>query len=180
MQVAIFGGSFDPPHIAHIEIVKEALNSLDIEKIVVMPTFINPLKSRYFADPKVRYKWLRKIFKKSKRVWVSDFEISQNRAVFAIESVEYLSSIGFDVKYFIIGADNLKSLDRWIKIEKLKELVEFIVVSRDGVDIGDNFKKLNLNIDISSTSLRENLELNYIPKEIIDEVEKIYKDKNAR
>ena len=48
MRVAIFGGSFDPPHIGHEEIIKQSLAKLDIEALFVVPTFLNPFKDDFF------------------------------------------------------------------------------------------------------------------------------------
>ena len=42
MRIAIFGGSFDPIHVAHVTVVKEALNKLDIDTVIVVPTYLNP------------------------------------------------------------------------------------------------------------------------------------------
>lgn len=44
LNIAIFGGSFDPPHTGHDEIVKAALNALDIDKLIIIPTFCSPFK----------------------------------------------------------------------------------------------------------------------------------------
>ena len=54
MRIAVFGGSFDPIHIAHVAIVKNALNSLNIDKLIVVPTYLNPFK----ADLEIVYEAL--------------------------------------------------------------------------------------------------------------------------
>lgn len=68
--------------------------------------------------------------------------------------------------YLIIGSDNFKNLDKWYKIEQLKDEVEFVLAKRVGFlnENLDNIKTLNIDIDISSTNLRENINLKYIPK----------------
>ena len=61
----------------------------------------------------------------------------------------------------------------WNSFEKLKEEVEFLVVTREGYEVKDDiisFKKINLNINISSSSLRDELDLDYIPKKIVKKV----------
>lgn len=55
MNIALFGGSFDPPHKGHEAIIKEALKKLDIDKLIIMPTFINPFKQNFSADEKQRF-----------------------------------------------------------------------------------------------------------------------------
>jgi len=175
--IALFGGSFDPPHIGHIAIV-EALRGLEyIDGVVVMPTFLNPFKSKSSAKPSLRLKWLREIFKDDSFVKVDDFEVKQNRPVRAIESVLYLLT-KYEKIYLVIGADNLSSLNRWYKFDELKKLVTFIVATRDNIKIDSSYIVLNINEDISSSKLRKNLDTSKLPNECKDEILKIYKDKN--
>ena len=46
MKIAIFGGSFDPPHIGHEHITKQVLKQLDVDKVIVVPNFQNPFKDK--------------------------------------------------------------------------------------------------------------------------------------
>ena len=52
MKIAIFGGSFDPIHIAHKKIVETALKELDIDKLIIVPTYLNPFKKDFLFEPK--------------------------------------------------------------------------------------------------------------------------------
>jgi len=177
--IALFGGSFDPPHIGHKAIV-DALLALDyIDKVVVMPTFINPFKQKTFADGAQRVAWLRKIFQGENRVIVSTFEVDQGRKVASIESVEHLLE-DYKKIFLVIGADNLDSLTKWKDFDKLSNLVEFIVASRDGINIADNYKKIVIDEPISSSILRENIQQEKLPKECAVEIETYYKDINER
>lgn len=178
MNIAIFGGSFDPVHTGHIHIVQEALKNLDISKLYIVPTYLNLLKKEFHIEPKVRYELLKKVFKKFESVEICNYEIKQNKPTASIETVKYLQNITKPDKiYFIIGADNLKDLDKWKDIEKLKNLVQFVVAKRDGFNTKDlqNYKTLDVNIDISSSKLREKLDINYIPDEIKQDILKLNK-----
>ncbi|MGA1933569.1 nicotinate (nicotinamide) nucleotide adenylyltransferase [Arcobacter sp. YIC-464] len=173
MHLAIFGGSFDPVHIAHVKIVDEALKQLEIDKLIVVPTYLNPFKTNYHLEPKTRYELLKKIFQKNEKIEISDFEIDQNEAVPSIKTVNHLKNLYKPSKiYLIIGADNLKSLEKWYKFDELNSLVEFVVATRDGYknDKLDSYKVLNVNIDISSSKLREEFDLNFIPYQIKDDI----------
>jgi len=176
VKVAIFGGSFDPPHIGHESIVHEALKQLSIDKCVIVPTFLSPFKKDFFLEPNKRLFLLQKLFKNKKNIDICDFEISKKRAVFSIETVKYLQQLyKADTLYLIIGADNLEKLHLWHDYEELKTLVTFVVANRSGYlnDNYDNIQTLNVNLNISSTNLRESLDLNYIPKNIKEDV-KLY------
>jgi len=175
MKIALFGGSFDPPHKGHIKIIQMALKNLDIDRVFVCPTYLNPFKREFHAPPRLRILWLRKILKKYPGVSICNYEIKKNRPVATIETVRHFYKY-FNVEkiYLIIGADNLKSLSKWKEYEKLKKSVTFVVATRGGEKIPKNLKKLPVNVNISSTKLREKPDKRYLPREIAEEVEKYY------
>ncbi len=173
MRIAIFGGSFDPIHVAHVTVVKEALKTLDIHMVIVVPTYLNPFKSSFHLNPETRFKLLKKVFKNFEKVQICDYEINQQKASYSIDTVNYLKNIYNPSKiYLIIGEDNLKTLDKWHEIDKLNELVEFVVASRKGFESkkAKEFKNLDINIDISSSLLRDRIDFNFIPIEIKDDI----------
>ncbi len=177
MKKAIFGGSFDPPHIGHLEIIKQVLTSLDIDKLIVVPAFLNPFKSKSFAPAELRLKWLKAMTKELENVEVSSFEIDQNRAVTSIETVKHIQNDG-DIIYLIIGADNLQSLSAWKNFEELDKLVTWVVATRNGISIPDKYITLDVHQDISATELREQVNEAYLDKSIANEIITYYKDIN--
>ena len=177
--IALYGGSFDPPHIGHKAIV-EALDKLDyIDKIIIMPTFLNPFKSSSHAPSELRFKWLKEIFKEFKNVKIDSYEVQQNRQVPTIESVKYLLKTYQNV-YLVIGADNLATLENWNSYEELKNLVTFIVASRDNIIVDKKFIQLNIDEKISSSKLRKNINISMLSEECALEIEQYYKENNAR
>ncbi len=176
MNIAVYGGSFDPPHIGHEEIIKESLKTLDIEQLFVVPTFLNPFKDAFFAPAQIRLKWVEKLLFNTPLAKVLDFEIKQNRPVPSIETIQYiLKNYDTDTIYLIIGADNVQDLLKWKDYETLKKLVTFVVATRDGLNIPKNLQKLDINVTISSTLLRKNLKREYLPIMIADEILEFYK-----
>jgi len=172
VQVAIFGGSFDPVHTAHESIVYEAINSLDIDKIIIVPTYLNPFKSSFHLEPKTRFNLLKKVFKNNSKIDICDYEIKQNRSVYSFETVNYLKNLYKPSKIFIIiGADNVKDLDKWYKIEELKNIAQFVIATREGYKFDNtSFLTLDVNVDISSTILRNELNLDFIPIQIKEDI----------
>ena len=180
MQIAIFGGSFDPPHIGHQTITKKALKKLDIDLLVIVPAYLNPLKVKSFLDARTRFKLLKKLFSKKEKIEVSSYEIDQERPVYSIETIKYMIERYKPTKlYLIIGADNYKSFHLWDSYEEIEKLVTLVVVTRDGIKYKktENVKRLKVDIKISSTELRNTFNLNYIPKKIRKDVEKIWHKK---
>lgn len=179
MKIALFGGSFDPPHKGHDAIVKEALNVLDIDKLIIMPTFISPFKKKSSTDAWQRFEWVKKLWGHLEKVEISSYETEQKRAVASIESVEYLKKLYEPEKfYLLIGADHLASLHLWDNFERLKHLVEFVIAKRDNIEIPKQFKDLNTKVKISSSFIRSSLDTNEVCEEIKEEVKKYYLQKN--
>lgn len=182
MRIAIFGGSFDPPHIGHEAIIHEACKCLDVEKVFVVPTFLNPFKNSAMFDAPTRLNLIKKLFNDEKKVDVCDYEVKQNRAVNTIETVVHLNAQLKPSKiYLIIGADNFKCIHTWNNYEQLKELVEFVVAKRECTkEHFENTQMLDINIDISSSILRQSLNLDYIPKKIQTDVNLVWQIKKAK
>jgi nicotinate-nucleotide adenylyltransferase len=181
-NIALFGGSFDPPHIGHEKIIFKVLDSLKIDKLIVMPTFLNPFKKQSFFTAIDRLNLVKQLFSNDKQIEVSDFEISQNKATPTITTVLYLKTkYKPKIIYLVIGSDNLESLHLWKDFENLKKMVTFVVISRDNYqkNISDisQIVDIKLDINISSTLLRKKLILDFIPKRIQSNVKKIMKDK---
>ena len=177
--IALFGGSFDPPHIAHETVVKEALKIKDVDKVVLMPTFLNPFKSNSCAPSELRLLWLKKIFASYENVEISSYEVDLKTKVSSIDSVKYLLK-RYKKIYLIIGADNLKSLHLWDRYDELKSLVTFVVATRDKIKVPDNFLTLKVEDTISSTKLRDDIDSSMLPKVCSKEIIKFYKEKNDK
>jgi len=177
--IALFGGSFDPPHIGHEAVVREALKLKYVEKVVIMPTYQNPFKSSFYAPSTLRLKWLKMIFGSFKDVEISNYEVNLNTKVSSIDSVKYLLK-SYKKIYLIIGADNLKSLTKWDRYDELKTLVTFVVAHRDDIEIPENFLELKVEESISSTELREHIEIKKLSKICSKEIVKFYKEKNDK
>jgi nicotinate-nucleotide adenylyltransferase len=114
VRIAIFGGSFDPIHVAHVAIVENALSKLDIDKLIIVPTYLNPFKNSFNLNPETRFELLKKVFHKFKNVEISDYEINQHKTSYSFNTVNYLKNLYNPSKiYLIIGEDNIKDLDKW-------------------------------------------------------------------
>jgi len=178
-KIALYGGSFDPPHIGHEAVIK-ALKKLDyIDEIIIMPTFLNPFKENFFAPSTLRLEWLKEIFSSQTNILISSYESDLGKKVPSITSVKHLLT-KYEKVYLVIGADNLLHLNSWYKFDELKELVTFIVASRDNIEIPLNFIKLDVDEVISSSSLRKNMDIKKLPKSIGHKILQYYKEKNDR
>ena len=177
--IALFGGSFDPPHIGHKAVI-EALLKLDyIEKVVVTPTFLNPFKGKSHAPSNLRLKWLKEIFSSYENVIINDYEVMQGKKIPTINTVNHLLK-RYKKIYVVIGADNLGSLHSWDNFSELNKKVTFIIAKRDNLEVPSYYTTIDIDENISSTSLRHNLNVTKLTKTCANEIARYYKENNAK
>jgi len=181
LKIAIFGGSFDPPHIGHQKIVEKALELLDIDTLFVVPTFLSPFKESFSAPATLRLQWLQKMFAHMPKTEVLSFECDQHRQVPTIETVLHVTSLYPKAHiYLIMGSDAFSSLPLWRRHEELSSLVEYVVATRNILAYPPDLKILPINVNISSTKLREVFDEEFVPSSIRTEVKAYYlKEKNG-
>lgn len=130
MKIAILGGSFDPPHIGHVLISQQVKELLHVDQVWLMPLFEKTHQDKVFhksltaVDKRVAMaKFLENDFIK-----VSDFEITQNKDSFTIDTLNALEKkYPDDTFYWILGSDQLTSFQKYHKWEELvkKKLIIF-------------------------------------------------------
>ena len=171
--IAIFGGSFDPPHIGHQAIVNKAILMLNIDKLIIIPSFLNPFKKSSLATPNQRLEWTRKVFAHLPKVVVDDYEIQQGKATPTAQSVQHLQH-RYDVKYLIIGSDNLADITKWYAFEWLNAQITWVIATRSGYLVDTeplrSFELLEIDEKISSTQIRQELDISPIDSSIQHDV----------
>jgi len=179
--VAIFGGSFDPPHKGHQHIVQNAIKNLDIDKLLVVPAYLNPFKNSSLASASKRLEWCRTLFSHFPTVIVEDYEIVQGRSITTSQTVKHFN-MTYNVKYLIIGADNLSTLSQWHAFEILNAQVIWVIVTREGYDlVVDGLREwtlLTVKTAISSSKIREEQDVSYVDTKIKKSVKKTLKENN--
>ena len=174
--IAIFGGSFDPPHKAHQSIVSRAVEILDIERLIVVPAYLNPFKKESLATPDQRLEWCQTIFESEPKVTVSDYEILQGKSTYTADTVKHFQKL-YDVKYLIIGSDNLASLTKWYEYAWLNEAITWAVATRKGSEFDTSILRdwveIELDITISSTHIRDTQTLDTVDNRIVNSVKQV-------
>jgi len=164
-KFGIFGGSFNPPHIAHSIVADDVRQQLGLDKIIFIPSGNHPLKMP--IEAKHRLAMARLAFSGDKNFEVSDIEV-KNEAVksYTVNTLQALNEIykKDDVKlYFITGIDNLIEFPKWKEPEKLFELAEIVVMSRPDFlkenilpQFSEKVKFIDVPLlEVSSTKIRE-------------------------
>ena len=174
--IAIFGGSFDPPHKGHQLIVEKAIENLQIDKLFVVPAYLNPFKTSTLADAPTRLSWCHTLFDSIDRVKVDDYEIKEGKSTVTSQSVKHFNQT-YNVKYLIIGSDNLSTLTKWHAFEWLNETVTWVIATRDNhhldTDELNKWELLPIEAPMSSTQIREEKDLQFIDEKIRTSVKHI-------
>ena len=162
MNLYLFGGSFDPPHLGHYEIIKYFIKKSDI--FIISPIFYSPLKKH---KPKTSYLDRKKMIKLmlgvnySRKISILDYEY-ENESIFSADTIRYLKENfnKFSIN-MIIGADQYNSIELWNEYEYILNNVNLIVISRPGIKI--DMKKYpcelieGITMDISSSDIQANI-----------------------
>lgn len=134
MRTAIFGGTFDPVHTAHLVVAREAAETFSLDRVLFIPAANPPLKEAgaSFED---RYRMVELACAGEPRFVPSRLEEGGGKSysIYTIERVMAMNSEGLSRRvFFIIGSDAFAEIRSWHRWEDVVRMVEFIVVARPG------------------------------------------------
>ena len=173
MKIAIFGGSFNPIHNAHIKLAQRFVNEVKLDKVAFVPTHITPLKNNIaIVLSEHRFSMCELALKDYENFFVSDVEIKREGMSYSSDTIAYFKEqYPNDELFFIMGADMFLTLEKWHEFEYIFNNVTILTAPRDGCDYDDlmekynYYKKYNCSAyitkeyieDLSSTFLRERI-----------------------
>ncbi len=166
--IGILGGTFDPPHAGHVAAAVAAHSQLGLDEVRVIPAGQAPLRSAApVASAADRVAMCRLAFAGHPWAVIDDRETRRAGTSWSVDTARELAREHPDaLRVWILGADQLARLDRWKDVVELCGLVEFAVLSRDGISTvppASLAAVIRLTIlrappvQVSSTSLREAL-----------------------
>jgi nicotinate-nucleotide adenylyltransferase len=132
MKTAIFGGTFDPIHSAHLVIAREAADAFSLERVLFIPASNPPLKEAG-ASYEDRYRMVELACAEDPRFVPSRLEEGKQKSysIHTIERVQAELELSGEL-YFIIGSDAFAEIHRWYRWKDVIRAVDFIVVARPG------------------------------------------------
>lgn len=156
MQVAVFGGSFDPPHIGHALVIAWLLWTARVDRVVVVPVGDHPF-GKALSPHATRLGWVRALAEPfGAQVDVSDLEARLPRPSYTIRTLDALAA-GWPPTVSVrpvIGADVVPDLPRWFRGDELVRRYPPIVVGREGYPSPDGVPTFPA---VSSTEIRARL-----------------------
>lgn len=130
-KIGILGGTFNPVHVEHVRLAKSAVEELNLDKLLIMPTFIPPHKSTLPAPAEDRIKMLEIAFKGEEKISISDFEIQNKGKSYTYLTVEHFKQTTGAELYFIVGGDMLTNFKTWKFPERILAVANLAVFDRD-------------------------------------------------
>lgn len=128
--IALFGGTFAPPHLGHVHAAQTLLDKLDVDRLIIMPTAIPPHKSKVGGDtPETRLEMCRAAFGHLPKTEISSYEIEKGGVSYTVRTLEYLRTNENRV-YLLCGSDMFLTLDTWFSAERIFELASIVCVPR--------------------------------------------------
>ncbi|HUA87129.1 MAG TPA: nicotinate-nucleotide adenylyltransferase [Bryobacteraceae bacterium] len=129
MRTAIFGGTFDPVHSAHLVVAREAADAFSLDRVLFIPAANPPLKEAG-ASYEDRYRMVELACAADPRFVPSRLEEGQEKS-YSIYTIGRVKAANGQV-FFIIGADAFAEIRAWHRWREVVSAVEFIVVTRPG------------------------------------------------
>jgi nicotinate-nucleotide adenylyltransferase len=161
MRLGIFGGTFDPPHIGHLLAASDAYEELGLDRLVIIPAAVQPLKvGTTTATSDRRLEMVRRMVAGDPRFAVDPVEIERDGLSYTVDTLELLARRHPEAdRYLIVGGDVLSSFAKWREPRRILELATLAVVERQGERPGDlGADPIVARPSPSATSIRSQLE----------------------
>ena len=162
-RIGIFGGTFDPPHLAHLIIADQALHQLELDKVIFVPAYLPPHKEKGAeGTPSQRYAMLEKAISGCREFDVTSIEIDRKGVSYTIDTLRHIKTKFRNANLFlIVGGDNYRQLENWKSANEIRKLVTFVVYNRANSPIAMGRRQQRrvvplkgAQLDISSTMIR--------------------------
>jgi len=186
-KIAIYGGTFDPVHHAHLILARQAIETLGLDKVILVPAAISPLKKAApVASGEVRLAMLQAAIKGEPEFEVDECELLRPPPSYTIDTVEEIRRRECDAAiYCLIGEDNVEQLPQWHRFAELEKMIAFVVLDRSGKQPSHSYQLIHRRIDISATEIRrrvaQNESIRYLVPDSVEEIiqrEKLYREQS--
>lgn len=140
MRTGVLGGTFNPPHLGHLNAAKSAKAALGLERVLFIPTNIPPHKElpEDTASAADRCKMVRLMIDGESWAELCDIEVRRGGASYTVDTLRSLHNRGESDLFLIIGTDMLLSFDRvWRAPDEIAQLATIAVCAREADDWND-------------------------------------------
>lgn len=174
-RIGIFGGTFNPPHKAHLRLAQKAIEGARLDRVIVMPAFVPPHKAApQLLSAEDRLNLCRRTFC-GEKFEISELEIKRAGKSYTVETLEMLKENYPDDEFFlIIGSDMLFSFEKWYRFEGILKMASLCVMTREQSVTAEEMRSFCKNtlllsedrfvilnseaVELSSTDIRNEIE----------------------
>jgi nicotinate-nucleotide adenylyltransferase len=183
-RLGLYGGSFDPIHIGHLLLARQALEDLNLDRVIFVPAAGSPFKKRgTAASAKDRLEMVALAIGDQPEFEMDPFEVNRKPPSYTIHTARaYKRSHPNDELFFLVGEDHAPTLSKWNDFDELNRLVRFVILSRSDVPLRTAYPLVRRRLDISATEIRKrvanNLPISYlVPEKVFQYIQenKLYR-----
>lgn len=173
-KILIFGGTFNPIHYGHLNILHCAQEKINPNLTIIIPTGKTSYKDKHPINSSDRLNMLKIAFTQYQNLIISDLEIKNDSNSYTVNTINDLKKQYLDAEfYLLIGSDQWNELDTWHNYNDLATQVKFVVAKRDNLELKaySNFQPIVLDneiLNISSTQLRKFVKRYEIPYSVLE------------
>lgn len=174
-KIGIYGGTFDPVHSAHLVLARDALEQLQLEKVIFVPAAASPQKKAPLAPPQLRLEMLSRAIAGERCFEVENCELARPAPSYTTDTIEYLAGKWPNAQLFLLlGDDNLAALPDWHRYEDLRRMVTFVILRRTEMPVAHDYLRVERIMEISATEIRRRVaageSFRYLVPETVHEI----------
>jgi len=146
-RIGVFGGSFDPVHTGHLTIAQDAVEQLELDRLIFVPAAVPPHKKDVkLAEGRHRFEMLQLATEGNLSFEVSDMELQRGGVSYTFDTITQIQfeHPGAEL-FFIVGLDSLVELHCWRNVDELLELCTVVPFARGGEDPARVAAKIQLS-----------------------------------
>ena len=164
VRKGILGGTFNPPHVAHLIVAHIVRETLGLERVLLVPTSVHPFKGEAEASARDRAVMTELAVAGDSALEADPIEVRRGGVSYTVDTLRELREREPDTLWhLIVGHDNLAELREWRDVDRLPDLAEVVLVTRAGREggheadpvFGGRFRRVRVPaLEISSTAIR--------------------------
>jgi nicotinate-nucleotide adenylyltransferase len=134
VKVGLFGGTFDPIHLGHLEAAEVALDCAGLDEVLLVPAGRPPHKKGAHASAADRFEMCRLAVTGRRGLGVWDWEVARSGASYTVDTLRAFRELRpADEPFLILGWDAAREIQTWNEQERVLELARLVVVGRPGL-----------------------------------------------